>query len=53
MKRRIGFGANGFKYIAPKCYTPDADAIHEDVYDHPDKIIYFQSEEHLQLIINE
>ena len=53
MRRRIGFGGNAFKTITKKKKTRPAKRINQDVFDDPDRVIYFESEEHLNILINE
>ena len=55
-KKRIGFGADAFAIHAapPKTKkTRPAKRINQDVFDDPDRIIYFDSEEHLQILMEQ
>ena len=54
-KKRIGFGANAFAiHAAPRSRkTRPAKRINEDVFDDPSRVIYFESEDHLKLLIGE
>ena len=49
MRKRIGFGENAFKTI--NVITKRPAKRKDDVFDYQDSIIYFDSEEHLNILI--
>ena len=51
MNKRIGFGPDAFKKVYKK--KRKMKRLNEDVYDQKDVIIYFESEEHLQMLMDE
>ena len=46
--KRISFGPNAFKKVPKK--KRKMKRINEDVYNHPDMIVYFESDEHLEIL---
>ena len=53
MNKRIGFGKDAFKVIPKKIKKKrKMKRISQDVYDQPNMIVYFESEEHLNILLD-